>query len=242
MRKFVLLCLTAVSVLAAGETAVMFAGVPDGASAPTNVRASTNSLEGKTLCVFGDSYVRNHRRPTSETWHSKAASMLGMNYVNCGINGSSILYDRSAEGFGKAMTERYKELPDSIDCLLIIAGHNDASLIKTDEELARFDKALEELLTNLKNRYPATPIGYVLPWNVHRAYFRQVLTSITQICGKHGIPVFDAEEAGGIRVNDPEYRSAYFQDHGINDTAHLNDAGHDLIVNAGVKFLVNMAK
>lgn len=231
-----------VPVFAIGQGADMFAGVQDNTSIPAKVYASTRNLEGKTLCVFGDSYVRNHRRPASETWHSKAASLLGMNYVNCGINGSSILYDRSSEGFGKAMTERCKDLPDSIDCLLIIAGHNDASLIKTDDELARFDKALEELLENLKKRYPAADIGYVLPWNVDRGYFKQVLASITRICGKYGIPVFNAEEAGDIRVNDPDYRAVYFQDRGINDTAHLNAAGHGLIVREGSRFIADISK
>lgn len=51
---------------------------------------------------------------------------LGMNYINFGRNGSSVAYDRSADGFGPAMTERYKEMPDTADFVVVIAGHNDA--------------------------------------------------------------------------------------------------------------------
>ena len=34
-------------------------------------------FKGKTLCVFGDSYVRNHKRPFTESWHAKLAEKLG---------------------------------------------------------------------------------------------------------------------------------------------------------------------
>ena len=195
-------------------------------------------LEGKTLCVFGDSYVRNHRCPQSETWHAKAAAQLGMKYENCGRNGSSVLYDRTNDGFGPAMTERYKDLPDTIDCLLIIAGHNDADLTKTDEDVAQFSVALSSLIDNLKLRYPSAKIGYVLPWSVDRGNFSKVLAAIRDVCAAKAIPVFNAEVAGGIKVNDLEFRKKYFQGGGERDTAHLNDAGHNLIVAAGADFIM----
>ena len=74
--------------------------------------AADDDFSGKTMCVFGDSYVANHLRPYTEAWHSKVAERMGMKYINFGRNGSSIAFDRSKEGFGREMTERYKELPD----------------------------------------------------------------------------------------------------------------------------------
>lgn len=53
-----------------------------------------------------------------------ATEELGMNYINFGRNGSSVAYDRTADGFGPAMTERYKEMPDTADFVVVIAGHN----------------------------------------------------------------------------------------------------------------------
>ncbi len=41
----------------------------------------------------------------------------------------------------------------------------------------------------------------------------------------------------GIRVNDDSFRALYFQNKGVRDTAHLNDAGHNLLVPYGVAFL-----
>lgn len=197
-------------------------------------------LEEKTLCVFGDSYVRNHRCPPSETWHAKAAEILGMKYENFGRNGSSVLYDRTKDGFGPAMTERYKDLPENIDCLLIIAGHNDADLTKTDEDVEQFKGALSSLIDSLKEKYPDAKIGYVLPWSVDRGNFSKVIAAINSVCSEKGVPVFNAEEAGGIKVNDLEFRKKYFQGGGEKDTAHLNDAGHNLIVASGAEFIKSL--
>lgn len=197
---------------------------------------AAESPDSLVICVFGDSYVRNHRRPFAETWHYKAAERLGLKYVNLGRNGSAVSFEN--KGFGPAMTVRAKtELPDRMDCLLIIAGHNDASKISDDAGMQLFEQSLSSMLKDIKGRYPEGKIGYVLPWHVDRGYFDQVIDVILNVCKTQGIPVFDAEAAGGIKVNDPEFRGKYFQNGGVNDTAHLNAAGHDLIVEKGTDFI-----
>lgn len=199
----------------------------------------TEALRGKTLCVFGDSYVRNHKRPFSEAWHYKVAEKLGMNYVNFGRNGSSIAFDRTEDGFGPAMTVRYKELPDSADVILIIAGHNDADYSRKHEGAwPKFSAGLDSLLAGLKQKYPCNPIGYVTPWGVDREYFKEVIAEIHKACDKYGIPVLDVSSPDIIDVNNPEFRAIYFQ--GPNDTAHLNDKGHNLMVDRGEAFLKSL--
>lgn len=194
-------------------------------------------LRGKTLCVFGDSYVRNHKRPFSEAWHYKVAEKLGMNYVNFGRNGSSIAFDRTADGFGPAMTVRYKEIPDTADVILIIAGHNDADYLRKHEEctLSQVCEGIDSLLMDLKEKFPCATIGYVTPWGVDRPYFNEVIAEIHKACDKYGIPVLDVSSPEIIDVNNPEFRAVYFQ--GPNDTAHLNDKGHDLMIDRGEAFL-----
>lgn len=198
------------------------------------------ATEGKILCVFGDSYVKNHRCPVEETWHYKAAQQLGMEYANFGRNGSSVLYDRTKDGFGEAMTDRWKMLPEDIDCLLIIAGHNDACMIPDEAGLTDFTKALGTMLAEMQQSYPGTKIGYVLPWNVNRDRFAEVIDIIKKVCAERNVPVFDAEAAGGIKVNDDKFRAKYFQNKGVKDTAHLNAAGHDLIVTKGAEFISSL--
>lgn len=202
----------------------------------SNASNCDESLRGKTLCVFGDSYVRNHKRPFSESWHSKVAEKLGMNYVNFGRNGSSIAFDRTADGFGPAMTVRYKEMPDSADVILIIAGHNDADYLSNHEGVwPEFCAGLDSLLSGLKEKYPSKPIGFVTPWGVGRANFNEVIAQIHKACEKYDIPVLDVSSSEIIDVNNPEFRAVYFQ--GPNDTAHLNDKGHNLMVDRGEAFL-----
>ena len=201
--------------------------------------ASENTLSGKTIAFLGDSYVKNHRRPFSEAWHAKASENLGLNYVNCGRNGSSIAFDRTDDGFGPAMTERYKkEIPDSADFIVIIAGHNDADYLTkhSDRNLWNdFCNSLDALLDGLHAKHPDAKIAFVTPWAVDRQNFKEVTNQIIKACGERGIPVLDMAALGVIDVNNPDFRAKYFQ--GPNDTAHLNAAGHDLLVPLGEAFL-----
>ena len=188
------------------------------------------------LCVIGDSYVRNHHCPVSETWHAKAADSLGMDYLNLGINGNCVGYDRSAEGYGKSVLSRIGEIPDSATVILIIAGHNDAGIIaeRDDYSVRQFSDSLDVMLKRLAGRFPDAAIGYVTPWNVARPYFQETISEIKRVCHNNGIPVLDVS-SGIIKVNDSEFRKRYFQ--GENDTAHLNDKGHGLLVDTGVTFI-----
>ncbi|MDE6532290.1 MAG: SGNH/GDSL hydrolase family protein [Muribaculaceae bacterium] len=194
------------------------------------------TMEGKTVVMLGDSYVRNHRRPFEESWHAKVASRLGMKYVNFGRNGSSIAFDRRKDGFGPAMTERYKEMPDTADYVVVIAGHNDADYLRTHgiEQWDEFCKGLDTLLSGLREKYPEAKIGFVTPWAVDRQYFKEVTDQIRKACAAHGVPVLDMASMGVIDVNNPEFRARYFQ--GPNDTAHLNAEGHDLLLTVGEEF------
>ena len=67
------------------------------------------------------------------------------------------------------------------------------------------------------------------------------MDEIMAICAKHNVPVLDNyKEDCIIKVRDAEFRKKYFQ--GANDTAHLNDAGHDLFMSVGEEFLLNLFK
>lgn len=208
-----------------------------------NIEAFSQERGKPVMCVFGDSYVRNHRCPPSETWHSKVAARLGYEYVNCGRNGSSMGLDRRADGFGPAMTQRLGEFPDRADIILIIAGHNDADMIAAGRPytLEDFSSSLNQLLDSIAIKYPDAAVGYVTPWNVDRPMFGEVIAEIKRVCGERGVAVLDAANESGIMVNDPEFRSKYFQNGGVRDTAHLNDAGHNLLVDWGEDFVKRLS-
>lgn len=124
--------------------------------AAVTATAQEDTFKGKTIVVIGDSYVRNHRRPMKETWHARVAERLGMNYRNYGRNGNSIAFDRSKQGFGRSMLERYQEMTDTADFVLVIAGHNDAFsndfvLTRDDMKVLRQTAAGIEEINNSSN-------------------------------------------------------------------------------------------
>lgn len=202
------------------------------------IAATRSQLDGKSINVIGDSYVANHHRPVSETWHYKIAQRHHMTYRNYGINGNSIAFDRTAQGYGRSVLQRYAEMNDSADYVLVIAGHNDAHLIgDSRDSLRMFCDSLSTLCAGLKAKFPHSKIAFVTPWNVDHAGFQQVQRAIKDVCRQYGFAVLDAATTSGILVNDDEFRSRYFQNNGKGDHAHLNDKGHDLLVEWGERFL-----
>jgi lysophospholipase L1-like esterase len=202
----------------------------------------TDLLKGKTINVIGDSYVANHKRSRSESWHSKFAQKHGMTYNNYGRNGGCVAFDRTKEGFGPSLMVRYNEMSKDADIIVIIAGHNDATKIgQSKDSLKMFTDSLSLLLTTLKETYPNTKIGYVTPWFVDRDGFSQTIKAIKKVCRKHDIPLLNNyRKKSIIKVRDPKFRKQYFQ--GENDTAHLNNAGHDLFLPIGEEFIISMFK
>ena len=202
---------------------------------PVAAQPAADHLDCKTLLVFGDSYVKNHREPMEHTWHYKLAQRHNMRYVNAGRNGSSIAFDRTRDGFGPSMVSRLNEINIEADYILVIAGHNDAALIKDNaDSLALFRDAMEQLCARLIDKFPTARIGFVTPWNVNRPGFQQVIKTIVDVCGEWSIPVLRADLNSGIHVRSEDFRQRYFQN---GDTAHLNDAGHNLILNWADQFL-----
>ncbi len=200
---------------------------------------TASPLAGKTMNVIGDSYVRNHRRPFTEAWHYKVAQRLGMKYNNYGRNGGCIAFDRSKDGFGPSILQRYVGMTDTADVVLVIAGHNDADKIKSSaDSLVIFRDSLDALCKGLQQKYPQAKIAFVTPWDVPRPGFAEVIEVIKEVCGANHIAVLDAAHTSGIQVRDEAFRRKYFQ--APHDTAHLNDAGHNLLLEWGEQFILGL--
>lgn len=195
----------------------------------------SDPLYGKVINVIGDSYVRNHNRPFSETWHYKVAEIHNMVYNNYGINGSSIAFDRSKSGFGAAMADRYGEMSEEADYIILIAGHNDAWMLAFMQESPDvFQDRLDFMLKGIKRDYPDAKVGFVAPWQVAQPGFEEVIGYIADACERNSVKFAVVPEIL-VDVNDESFRIKYFQ--GRNDTAHLNDDGHDLLLEWGDEFL-----
>ena len=196
------------------------------------------SASAQTMLVLGDSYVANHRRPKSETWHARAAEQMKWEYRNYGRNGSAIAWDR--QRFGPRMVKRCLEMTDTADIVLVIAGHNDACLVRDNRDsLAQFADSLSLLCQRLKEKYPKAAIGFVTPWHVKAPGFEPVIRTIRKVCKKHNIPVLDTRKSP-IQVENEEFRRRYFQ--APDDHAHLNAEGHALMLPYGQNFIQKLLK
>jgi len=193
-------------------------------------------LRGLRMGVIGDSYVRNHRKPVEETWHYKFARKHGMEYLNYGRNGCCVSMDR--ERFGPALYKRYTEMADSLDLIVVIAGHNDAVLLDS-MGIDTYRQRLNELCQGLIQRYPTARILWFTPWSNDNPNFLKVVDATLEVCGSWSIPVFDAYRRGNIYARDDQFRSVYFQGGGKADRAHLNAQGHDRFLTVAEKFILN---
>lgn len=199
----------------------------------------TDPLAGKHMVVFGDSYVRNHREPVENTWHYKFAKKHGMKYTNAGRNGSCVAMDRAR--FGQAMYKRYKELPDSLDLLVLVAGHNDATLLDSIG-VDNYRLRLGELCDSLVEKYPEANILFFTSWNgkdFGHNNFRTIVDATKDVCGSRSIPVFDSAREGNIFAQSDKFRSIYFQNGGKGDRAHLNAKGHDRFLPIAESFILS---
>ena len=201
-------------------------------------------LYGKKIGIIGDSYVRNHRDPIEYTWHYKFAQKYGMQYYNYGKNGNCIALDLKQWGTG--MYKRYQDMNDSLDYIVIIAGHNDASGNRIDSiGMPLFKERLGILLSGLRTKYPNGQIFFITPWrceNFQGSMRQQVIEAIKEVCAKYDVPVFDASRDSNIESDSFDFRKKYFQGGKGTDTAHLNAKGHDLFLPVAEQFLLQHIK
>ena len=196
-------------------------------------------LFGKTIIMFGDSYIQNGGRPIEESWHYKLALKYNMDYYNYGLNGNCIAYDRTAEKCGFPLYERVEELPDKADYVIVCAGHNDAVLIhRIGEGTGFFRSKMALLCKELKAKFPNAKICFITPWAVPQPMYPEMIDTMQEVCEEYAIPFFDASKYSGIHVNYRGFRRLYFQD--ANDMAHLNAKGHDIFAPKIEHFLLEL--
>lgn len=191
----------------------------------------------KMVDVIGDSYVANHRRPKTETWHYLWAKEHGIVYNNYGRNGNCVAFDRTHEGFGASMLMRYRQMNPDADLVIVIAGHNDADKIKNSaDSLKMFRDSLSALIDGLRQHCTHAEVVWVTPWYVDRPGFKEVCKTIKQVCRKKKVRVlYNYSPKCIIKVRDTAFRKRYFQS--PRDTAHLNATGHKLFLPVAEKFL-----
>ena len=207
--------------------------LPAAAQIPT-----ADPLQGKSIGVIGDSYVQNHVDRAENTWHYKFARKHGMQYYNYGKNGTCIA--RDLPRWGEGIYKRYAEMKDTLDYVVVIAGHNDTTHMDSIG-IGLFRERLSQLCEGLIEKYPSAQILFFTPWTCKgfKGSNRElVVDAMLDVCGSYGIPVFDSARRSGIYADSDRCRSVYFQGGGVNDDAHLNARGHDRFLPVAEAFIL----
>ncbi len=197
-------------------------------------------LKGKKIGFIGDSYVKNHRDPVAYSWHYKFAQKYGMEYYNYGRNGNSIAYH--SPKWGEGIYTRYLNMNDSLDYIVVIAGHNDSFKLDSIGGIEVFKERLSSLCEGLIDKYPQSKIFFFTPWtckSFQDSNRMKVVDTMIEVCRCYSIPVFDSARNSGIHVTSDNFRKIYFQKSKNNkDTAHLNNKGHDRFLSVAERFIL----
>ncbi|MBR1870524.1 MAG: hypothetical protein IJ802_01735 [Kiritimatiellae bacterium] len=198
----------------------------------------------RKMAIIGDSYVQNHKRPIEETWHYRLAEKYQMEYLNYGHNGNTLVLERDKK-WGAPMISRYAKMQNGADYVVVVAGHNDASMMGCDDlrkagaseeeraaeserRFAQFKEGVPVFVARLRAKYPASQIVFVSPWNVQRPYFQKTLQYLRETLPGLGVAFYDAARDSGIDPHMGEGKTEIFQ--GKSDNAHLTAKGHGMML------------
>lgn len=190
-----------------------------------NVLSQTgqNRLYGKKIIAIGDSMVQGHSIAKDKGWLAMIANRNNMTFVNYGINGT-FMTDR-LYGTSKGVVERYIDMDDDADYIIVFAGTNDgASGVVIGENSSsnpsEFKGALNIICKGLLDKYPTKRIMFITPY-LRNSKYVDYINAVEDICALYGIRVFNNMKNGGVCwQNDSQVQALT-----LNDSYHLNLVG-----------------
>lgn len=196
----------------------------------------------KITCL-GDSITAASNLDTIENYQSMSyPSQLGEilgaeEVVNLGIGGSSI-----GRYWENAFVDRYQEIPEDTDVILVMGGTNDG-FCASEKELGSLEKRekdtftgdLDELLFGLQKDYPDAQIVLITPLpNVLHDLLRKsrdyllpqsaFVRVMKQLGEEHGIPMIDLYNSNFLDTHDAAVIHAL-----MPDGVHGNETGYRML-------------
>ena len=157
--------------------------------------------------------------------------------TNLGICGSSI-----GRYWDKAFVDRYKEIPEDTDLIIVMGGTNDGFCLN-EEDFGTMDERaentfigdLDELMRGLKENYPEATIVFSTPLpNVLHDVLRKerdyllpqvvIVNAIKKLAQEYDIPVIDLYNSNILDTHDAAVIYNY-----MPDGVHCNPAGYSLL-------------
>ena len=135
------------------------------------IAESRIDFSDKKIACLGDSITEASNLDSEEDWKqysypAQLKELLGAEEVyNLGIGGSSI-----GRYWADAFVDRYQEIPEDVDIIIVMGGTNDGFCV-SDQEFGNLEERayrtfcgdLDELMRGLKENYPDADIFFATP-------------------------------------------------------------------------------
>lgn len=219
---------------------------------------SNNSYDFSDIKIacLGDSLTEGSNLENLENYQQYSYPSVLKNILqaeevyNLGIGGSS--YGRY---WDKAFVDRYQEIPQDVDVILVMGGTNDGfaasskELGSLEEKQSRtFYGDVDELMRGLKRDYPNAKIIFATPLpNVLHDYLRSqrdyllpqsvYADAVKELAAQYQIDVIDLYNSNFLDTHDAQVISTY-----MPDGVHGNPAGYQILAEHMARNIIEIAQ
>lgn len=200
-------------------------------------------LRGKTLVALGDSLIYGNKLGNEATWVNKLGKKYGMTVYNHGINGNPVAVQRKEARKEKPMCERYADMEEDADYVVVLGGANDKRLDVPigndgDTDKTTFKGALRTLILGLTQKYPKAKLLFLTNYNRWPGKNALGISDIAyvdamlEVCAAFAVPCFDNYRASGISFQNPAQLPWIDEGLtlGINENHHFSDEAYDWLL------------
>lgn len=198
-------------------------------------------LKGKTLVAIGDSLFEGNKLGNAATWVNKM-ERYGMTVYNYGKNGNTMA-KQEKETKVPSMCERYAQMQDGADYVVVLGGANDKRLSvplgeNDSTDPTTFKGALRQMILGLTAKYPKAKILFMTNYNRWPSKNELGISDIDyvlameEICRIYSIPCFNNYYNAGISFHNPA-QSCWIDEGlvlGINENRHFSNEAYDWLL------------
>ena len=220
------------------------------------INSSSYDFSDVKIACLGDSITEGSNLDKMENYQQYSYPSVLKNILqaeevyNLGVGGSS--YGRY---WDNAFVDRYKEIPEDADIILVMGGTNDGFAASTkelgslEEKKARtFYGDVDELMRGLKKDYPNAKIIFATPLpNVLHDYLRAqrdyllpqrvYANAVKELAAQYQIDVIDLYNSNLLDTHDAQVISNY-----MPDGVHGNPAGYQVLAEHMARSIIEIVQ
>lgn len=207
------------------------------------IAESKTDFSGMKIACLGDSITAAANLDKEENYQQysypiKLKELLGAKEVyNLGIGGSSI-----GRYWADAYVDRYQEIPEDVDIIIVMGGTNDGFCV-SDKEFGSLDERaertfcgdLDELMSGLREHYPDADIFFATPLpNILHDYLmserdyllpqQDFVDVILALAAEYDYEVIDLYNSNILDSHDADIVADY-----VPDGVHANHEGYQIM-------------